>query len=145
MAPSWMVFPWYEVAVPPPVVLVPPQAASASANAIVIPRAALLIKLSLLSLPKEPAHSLAGSRRLSRRALLGIWRRPLRRSRLLEAGSAKLERRQGPTLGEDPAAAIGADELLLGHGSLSRSRRAAAAAADRPDPGAAGAGLSGRR
>jgi len=35
------------VALLPPVDVVPPQAASASANAIVIPRAALLINLSL--------------------------------------------------------------------------------------------------
>src|SRR3984893_2599135 len=118
MAPSWMVFPWYEVAVPPPVVLVPPQAASASANAIVIPRAALLINLSLLSLPKESAHSLSGSRGVSRRPVLRPWRGPLRRPRLLEAGAAELESRQGPTLSEDPTAAIGADELLLGHSSL---------------------------
>src|SRR6202035_1210714 len=110
MAPSWMVFPWYE-AVPPPVDDVPPQAANASANAIVIPRAALLINLSLLSLPQESADSLSGSRWVSRWALLGTRRRPLSRPRLLEAGAAELECGQGASLGEDPTPAMGADEL----------------------------------
>src|SRR4030081_2743286 len=118
MAPIWIVFPWSEVELPTSAP-VPPQAASASANAIVIPRAALLINLSLLSLPKESAPSLAGSRRVARRALLGVRTGPLGRSRLLEAGAAEFEGRQRPTLGKDPTAAVGADELLLGHCCLS--------------------------
>src|ERR1700693_4009687 len=113
MAPSWIVFPWYEVAVLPPVDVVPPQAASASANAIVIPRAALLINLSLLSLPRESALSLAGRRRISRRALLRPRLGPLRRSRPLEAGAAEFEDGERPTLGEDPSSAMGADKFLL--------------------------------
>src|SRR5260370_35039824 len=102
MAPSWIVFPWYEV-VPPPVDVVPPQAASASANAIVIPRAALLINLSLLSLPKESAHSLAGSRRVTRRALLRVHPGPRGRLRLLDPGAAWLEAGQRAGVGEDRA------------------------------------------
>src|ERR1700693_5951898 len=98
----------------PPVEVVPPQAAKMSANAIVIPRAPLLINLSLLSLPKESAHSLACLRGLTRRALLRLRRGPLRLSRLLEAGAAELESGQRSTLGGDPTPAVGADELLLG-------------------------------
>src|ERR1700682_3016319 len=114
-----MVLPWYEVVELPPVDPVPPQAANASANAIVIPRAALLINLSLLSLPEESAPSLAGSRRVARRALLGARPRPLGRPGLLEAGAAEFQGGQRSTLGEHPAPAVGANELLLGHCPLS--------------------------
>src|ERR1700736_2091987 len=50
MAPSWIVLPWYEFEVVVPVELAPPQAASASAKAIAIPRATFLIEL----LPPSP-------------------------------------------------------------------------------------------
>jgi hypothetical protein len=44
MAPSWIVFPWYEFEVVVPVVLVPPQPASTTPNAIAIPRVTVLIE-----------------------------------------------------------------------------------------------------
>src|ERR1700730_663539 len=48
MAPSWMVFPWYEFDVFVPVEALPPQAASNSANANATPRATLLMLPSVL-------------------------------------------------------------------------------------------------
>src|SRR5256885_2665063 len=43
MAPSWMVFPWYEFEGLVPVEALPPQPASTNANANATPRATLLI------------------------------------------------------------------------------------------------------
>src|SRR2546423_11903889 len=48
MAPSWMVFPWYEFDELVPVPAVPPQAANTSANTNATPRATLLISLPVL-------------------------------------------------------------------------------------------------
>src|SRR5438128_3653408 len=77
-----MVLPWYEFELFVPVELAPPQAASATASAIAIPRATVLIELSPSFPIRESAHSLAGievgelALALARRLDPGRRRRP---------------------------------------------------------------------